>query len=547
MRVHTNFSRWIAVTTLLLTACGGGDGPGNGGDAGAPLPALGVVASDVKTLQLTWPDAPGETGYRVLEQLEGSPVATEVASLPTNTTQHTLTVFLPERLHARYSVQACHAEGCTAHTGVAAVTPAVLNQAIGYFKAAAGTSFGQGVALSADGGTLAVSAPDDNSATGEPNDSSLSNSGAVHVFTRHSTGWVKQAVVKAAAPVSGDRLGRSLGLSADGQRMAVGSGNKVLVFERANGQWTEHAALPDPRPLLLLGFGFRLALSGDGNTLAVGAEGSFDRPGFVYVYARNAAGWQDIPVELMSDQYSDRYAHALALSHAGDTLLVGAPTSTASAPPATPGVVHVFTRTTGVWSRHTSLVATSEGDGDGFGTRVALSADGLTAAVGAQFEDGSALVVNGAQDNGRLNSGAAHVFVNSAGTWTQQAYIKAFNASEFDEFGHALALSGDGRTLAVGSRDEDGSGQGLGAEQDNSSARSGAVYLYRREGTVWRASQYVKAANAEARDEFGDNLALSGDGQTLAVSAPGEDSAAMGIGGDQADNSADGSGAVYLY
>ena len=44
-----------------------------------------------------------------------------------------------------------------------------------------------------------------------------------------------------------------------------------------------------------------------------------------------------------------------------------------------------------------------------------------------------------------------------------------------------------------------------------------------------------------------DLVSLSGDGNILAVGAIGESSAAVGIGGNQADNSAADAGAVYVY
>ena len=56
---------------------------------------------------------------------------------------------------------------------------------------------------------------------------------------------------------------------------------------------------------------------------------------------------------------------------------------------------------------------------------------------------------------------------------------------------------------------------------------------------------YFKASNTEASDQFGNSLSLFGD--RLAVGAYDEDSAATGVGGDQNDNSASSSGAVYLY
>jgi len=64
---------------------------------------------------------------------------------------------------------------------------------------------------------------------------------------------------------------------------------------------------------------------------------------------------------------------------------------------------------------------------------------------------------------------------------------------------------------------------------------------------VLQAIGYFKASNTNAGDTYGWTLALSGDGNTLAVGAPGEDSAASGSDGNQADNSAIDSGAVYVY
>jgi hypothetical protein len=56
---------------------------------------------------------------------------------------------------------------------------------------------------------------------------------------------------------------------------------------------------------------------------------------------------------------------------------------------------------------------------------------------------------------------------------------------------------------------------------------------------------YLKASNTEANDVFGYSVALAGD--TLAVGVPGEASAATGINGNQVDNSAPNSGAVYVF
>jgi hypothetical protein len=57
----------------------------------------------------------------------------------------------------------------------------------------------------------------------------------------------------------------------------------------------------------------------------------------------------------------------------------------------------------------------------------------------------------------------------------------------------------------------------------------------------------VKASNTGAYDWFGGSLSLSSDGNTLAVGANFEDSNATGIGGDDNNNLATDSGAVYVF
>ena len=84
-------------------------------------------------------------------------------------------------------------------------------------------------------------------------------------------------------------------------------------------------------------------------------------------------------------------------------------------------------------------------------------------------------------------------------------------------------------------------------EHKNQAEESGAAYFFTRAGTTWTAGAYVKASNSEKGDEFGSSLALSGNGRTMVVGAHQEDGASKGVNGNQADNSADDSGAVYVF
>jgi hypothetical protein len=109
-----------------------------------------------------------------------------------------------------------------------------------------------------------------------------------------------------------------------------------------------------------------------------------------------------------------------------------------------------------------------------------LSSDGNTLAVGAYFEDSSALGIDGTQSNDAASaSGAVYTFRRNASAWTQQAYVKAPNTGASHYFGRVVAFSGDGTVLAVGADGEDTSTFGVGGVPGNSDAwGSGAVYLY---------------------------------------------------------------------
>ena len=127
-------------------------------------------------------------------------------------------------------------------------------------------------------------------------------------------------------------------------------------------------------------------------------------------------------------------------------------------------------------------------------------------------------------------------------------YFKASNTGISDNFGHAVSLSGDGNTLAVGAYFEDSNATGLnGDEADNSVNAAGAVYVFIRSGAVWSQQAYIKASNTGADDYFGSAVSLSGDGNTLAVGAYQEDSNATGFNGDEDNNLARNAGAVYVF
>jgi FG-GAP repeat/Divergent InlB B-repeat domain len=131
----------------------------------------------------------------------------------------------------------------------------------------------------------------------------------------------------------------------------------------------------------------------------------------------------------------------------------------------------------------------------------------------------------------------------AAGVTSQQAYVKASNTGLDDNFGTSVAVSGD--TVVVGAPYEDSSTTGVNSVPNEAASNSGAAYVFVRSSGVWSQQAYLKASNTGVDDRFGLSVAISGD--TIIVGASNEASNAVGINGNQADNSADGSGAAYVF
>src|SRR2546429_1951690 len=74
---------------------------------------------------------------------------------------------------------------------------------------------------------------------------------------------------------------------------------------------------------------------------------------------------------------------AVALSHDGDTALIGGPQDNNGI-----GAVWVFTRRGSTWTEQAKLTGVGEVGSGEFGTGVALSADGKTALIGGPGDNG---------------------------------------------------------------------------------------------------------------------------------------------------------------
>ena len=312
--------------------------------------------------------------------------------------------------------------------------------------------------------------------------------------------------------------------------------------------------------------GNSVSMSRDGSVMAIGApfesggatgvngdqsDNSAYGSGAVYVFVRRGGGdWvQQAYIKASNTGLGDHFGSSVALSSDGTTLAVAAHFESSAAtgidgdqsddslPEA--GAVYVLTRRGNTWSQQAYIKASNTGragvgdelgDGDQFGYSIALSGDGDTLAVGAISEDSAARTVNGEQSDDSQNAtGAVYVFTRTRARWSQQAYLKPFNAGAGDLFGFSVALSADGNTLAASSFDEDGSTRMINGPDDDLANAAGAIFVFARDGATWQQTAYLKGSRSERTDQLGYSVAISDDGNTIAGGAGDEDCLLVGV------------------
>ena len=272
--------------------------------------------------------------------------------------------------------------------------------------------------------------------------SSVSNTGAAYAFKRSSGTWSSAVALTPTAYVGGEHLGMAVDI--DGYYAVVGAQNE-----------------------------------NDGSTPNAGAA-------HVFVYDVGTQAWTVSAKLVASSRNSaDSFGSDVAIS--GDTIVIGVPGSSSGS-----GQVIPFERSGTSWSRQTAIAPTDLSANDGFGNAVAI--DGNTMIVGC-----------GSQNSG---AGAAYIYTRTSATsaWTQEQKItlSGADASNYDELGARVAVSGD--TVAIVSR-------------RIATSDFGAVFVYTRTSGSWSRQTLITPPTGAV--EFADSMALNGD--LLVAGAPDTD------------------------
>jgi uncharacterized protein (TIGR03437 family) len=293
--------------------------------------------------------------------------------------------------------------------------------------------------------------------------------------------------------------GRTVALSADGDTAIVGAPGDATevgaawVYTRTSGVWAQQTKLTGSGLVGASRLGWSVALSADGNTALLGGPADNTNVGAAWVFVRTTGAWVQQGNKLVGTGATGPAAQGFsaALSSDGNTAIIGGNADNGNA-----GAAWVFTRSNGVWTQQGSkLVGTGAAGPAAQGYSIALSGDGTTALVG------------GNADNG--NAGAAWVFTNAGGPWTQQGTkLVGTGAVGSSNQGNSVALSGDGNTALVG------------GPANNSNA--GAGWVFTRANGLWTQQTELAGTGASGPARQGWSVALAGDGNTALLGGPGD-------------------------
>ena len=302
--------------------------------------------------------------------------------------------------------------------------------------------------------------------------------GAIYVFDQSGGAWTQSQKLTSDDGAAFDTFGDAVAFQGDTAIVGAYAATvndlpyqgAAYVFTRSNGSWSQAQKLTSDDGTDFNYFGYSVAL--DGTTAFIGA----DLLGAVYVFQQSGGSWTQSQKLTGSDEgVGDIFGYSVAIQ--GSTAFIGAYGNNGYQ-----GAVYVFTESGGTWTETQKLTADDGLPNTYFGYAIAVS--GSTLIVGAW----------GTNPNGDDTRGAAYVFTESNGTWSQAQELVADDGAPFDKFGHSVAIDG---THAV-----------IGA--DGVANAQGAVYVFDASGGNWTQAQKLLASDGQHNDGLGFPVTLDG-------------------------------------
>ena len=246
-----------------------------------------------------------------------------------------------------------------------------------------GDSFGTSVDISNDGNTIIVGAPN--------YDNSSSDEGEIVVYYYNGSDWALKGT-QIYGDSSGDKLGTSVSISPDGNNIVVGApysdadgtnGGQAKIYHYNGSDWSQVG-------YNILGggnsdnLGVAVSISSDGNSVALGSPGSDSGRGKAEVYNYSNNSWSIVGVSILGINTYDYLGKTINLSGEGNVLAVGI--TGADLNGGSSGQVKVFKYDNGNWIQR-GIELNGDASGSSFGSSLWISEDANYVIAGAPYDD----------------------------------------------------------------------------------------------------------------------------------------------------------------
>ena len=332
-------------------------------------------------------------------------------------------------------------------------------------------NFGVSTAIDSVGNRIIVGA-NENGGNG-------TKAGHARVFEWDGLSW-QQLGSDIDGQASYNELGKSVDISANGQRVAVGapfhSSNlaqrgHVRILEWSGTNWVDigqdiRGQNQDDR------FGYAVSLSNGGDWVAIGGtynDNNGSNAGHVRVYQYDGQGWIKRGPDIDGEAAGDQFGYDVSLNAQGNRLIVGAPYNDGNGSDGGHARVYEWNGTS--WQQLGQDID-SEGAGDAFGISVSINNLGDKVAIGAVYNNG---VLS--------NSGHVRYYTFDGNNWVQQGSDIDGEASG-DSFGRSVSLNGSGSRLVAGANGNDASGNVSGHVRLFSTCGSSANHVITYCGSI---------------------------------------------------------------
>ena len=188
-----------------------------------------------------------------------------------------------------------------------------------------------------------------------------------------------------AVAISSD--GTTVAIGAPQNSNGNGSG-QVRVYKNIGGTWTKLGADIDGEAEGDVS-GSSVAISSDGSVVAIGApfnDGGGNSAGQVRVYQYSSSSWTKIGADIDGSAASDQAGTSVAISSDGTIVAIGAPQNNWMGPAYT-GYVKLYKNINGTWTLIGQKID-GEASGDASGSSVAISSNGTIVGIGAPANSG---------------------------------------------------------------------------------------------------------------------------------------------------------------